>query len=382
MDFDFAPEDEEFRAELRALLADWLPLDWQGIFATDEAYRLASDFCHEMGERGWLTLAWPKEFGGQDASLWRQAVLQEELWAHNEPRGAQYMNVNWIGPAIRHFGTEEQKHCYLPRIAAGDMIWGQGFSEPEAGSDLGALRTRAEKVDGGWVINGQKIWTSYGDIAETMFLIARTDPGSTGRRGLTVFLVELDGPGITRRQIPGTLGHHRQAEEFFDDAFVPDSAVLGTVNDGWAVTQKALSFERSGSARYARAVRTLGILERETGEDWGSGDELRFAEILAFARATELMNYDVLARKESDDLPRWRPSATRIHNSVLEQEIAAFAEDVAGPTVTFSAGEHAPDNGEIEALARNAPAATVTAGTYEVQMGLIWRDALGGELPR
>lgn len=383
IDFDFAAEDEEFRARLREFLDEHLPEDWQGIFAGEDDWLLAGELCAALGEQGWLTMAWPREYGGSEATIWRQAVAQEELWAHNEPRGAQYMNVNWIGPAIMHFGTEEQKRFFLPKMAAGRMIWAQGFSEPEAGSDLASLRCRAEVVDGGFVVNGQKTWTSYGGIADYMFLLARTDPGSKGKRGLSVLLVDLNLPGVTRREIDTTLGHHRQCEEFFEDVFVPREALLGEVDDGWRVTGRALAFERSGSARYARSARILGIMEREYGEGFDDGDKVRFAELLAFGRATELVNYDVMARKESGDLPRWRSSATRIHNALLEQEVTAFAEDVCADSALLGGDDiGAVQNGEVEALARNATAATVTAGAYEVQMGIIWRDGLGGELAR
>lgn len=383
MDFDFSAEDEAFRAELRAFLVDVLPGDWQGIFARGSEHEFADTFCSQLGERGWLTMAWPAEYGGQEASIWRQAVLQEELYAHNEPRGAQYMNVNWIGPAIMHFGTEEQKAFYLPKIAAGQMVWCQGFSEPSAGSDLGSLRTSAQKVDGGFVVNGQKTWTSYGDIAQYCFLLTRTDPASKGSRGLSVLLVDLASPGVTRREIKTYLGYHRQCEEFFDDVFVPDSGLLGGLNEGWAVTAKALSFERSGSSRYARSARILGLLERAYGEHWSRREIEDFADLLALGRAAELVNYDVMARKDRGDLPRWRPSVARIYNATLEQEITVFAEDSCAPSSVLGGCDWAAEsNGEVEAFARNAAAATITAGTYEVQMGIIWRDALGGELPR
>lgn len=384
VDFDFDGADDTFREELRAYLHDFLPNDWQGMFAHEDDWLVSNRFCEDLGERGWLTQTWPKQYGGREVSIWRQAVVQEELWAHNEPRGAQYMNVNWIGPAIMHFGTPEQKEFFLPRMAAGKMIWAQGFSEPEAGSDLASLRTRAEVVDGGFVVNGQKVWTSYGDIADYMFLLVRSDPASSGKRGLSVLLVDLHLPGITRRPIATNLGHHRQAEEFFEDVFVPASALLGTVDDGWSVTTTALSFERSGSARYARPARILGLLQRDYGDSWSEAERVRFAEILAMGRATELVNYDVMSLKEAGGaLPRWRPSAARIHNSVLEQEVTTYVEDSCGMAGVLGGDDlGALANGEVEALNRNSVPATITAGAYEVQMGIIWRDALGGELTR
>src|SRR5215211_892718 len=147
-EFDFSVEDESFRTLLRSFLAERLPDDWQGIFKKgNDALVVSRDICREMGALGWLTQAWPKEYGGSEVGIWRQAVVQEEMWAHNEPRGGQYMNVNWIGPALMHFGTDEQKRFFLPKLAAGEMVWAQGFSEPEAGSDLAAMRCRARVID-------------------------------------------------------------------------------------------------------------------------------------------------------------------------------------------------------------------------------------------
>jgi alkylation response protein AidB-like acyl-CoA dehydrogenase len=371
-DFDFTPEQEAFRAKLREFLDNRLPADWQGIFVEgDEAWQLS----RELGAMGWLTQSWPSAYGGQDASIWLQAILQEEYWARNEPRGPQYMNVNWLGPALMHFGTDEQKAFFLAKLSAGEMLWAQGFSEPQAGSDLAAVQCAAAVDGDGFVVNGQKIWISYGDIAHYCFLLCRTDPGSRRKEGLSVLLVDLDSPGITRRQIASTLGYHRINELFFDDVFVPAGALLGPLNDGWRVANTALAFERSGSARYARAARTLGLIEQRYGHEWDETRWEQYASVLAFGRATELVNYQVISKKESGEVPRVEASAARIHNSLLEQVLSDFAEETAGIDVMlYGADDHAVDNGELEAMWRNAFAATVTAGSYEIQSGIIARS--------
>ena len=279
-----------------------------------------------LGERGWLTMSWPIERGGQDASIWLQAVLQEEYWAHNEPRGNQYMNVNWLGPSLTHFGTEEQQRFFLPKLAAGEQTWAQGFSEPEAGSDLANIKCLAAPDGDGFVVNGQKIWTGYADFADYLFLLARTDPGSARKEGLSVFLVDLATPGIEVRPISTTLGYHRINEVFLTDVFVPRAALLGPENDGWRVATTALAFERSGSARYARAARVMGLVERNHADEWDDTRWEQYASLLAFGRATELVNYGVISKKESGDVPRVEASAARIHNSLLEQQLADFAE--------------------------------------------------------
>ncbi len=378
IDFDFTPEQETFRSELRGYLAERLPASWQGIFVEgDEAWQISRDICRDLGARGWLTPAWPQAHGGHDASIWLQAVVQEECWAHNEPRGPQYMNVNWLGPSLIHFGTDEQQQFFLPRIAAGEMTWAQGFSEPEAGSDLANLKCMAVRDGDGFVVNGQKIWTGYADLADYCFLLCRTDPASRRKDGLSVLLVDLSLPGIEVRPISTTLGYHRINEVFFDDAFVPASALLGPENDGWRVAMTALAFERSGSARYARAARVIGLVERNHGSEWDDTRWEQFASLLAFGRATELVNYAVISKKESGEVPRVEASAARIHNSLLEQALSDFAEEVSGlDFVVYGGDGHAIDNGELESMWRNAFAATVTAGSYEIQSGVI-AGALG-----
>src|SRR3990172_2775891 len=146
MDFGWSEEEERFRGELRDFLAAELPAWWRGMFVDDDrALPETRRFCEKLAARGWLTMAWPREYGGQEASVWKQAILREEMWAHDEPRGPQYMNLNYIGPCIMRFGTEDQKRRFLPPMAAGEVLWTQGFSEPGAGSDLAAVSTRAER---------------------------------------------------------------------------------------------------------------------------------------------------------------------------------------------------------------------------------------------
>lgn len=193
MRMEYTSDEEAFREELRTFLSNRLPERWTGIFhGGTAALEVSNEVTREMAELGWLTQLWPSEFGGADASVWRQAVLQEETWAHYEPRGGQYMGVNWIGPSLIAYGTDAQQQQFLPRIAAGDVQWAQLFSEPDAGSDLAALRTRAERDGDEFVVNGEKIWTSYGDYAEHGFLVARSEPGSARHAGLSVLLIDMD----------------------------------------------------------------------------------------------------------------------------------------------------------------------------------------------
>ena len=383
-DFDFDESDEQFRGELREFLVGHLPESWLSVFS-DAAARATSDgVTRALSEHGYLIQHWPPEYGGRGASIWRQAVAQEELWAHGEPRGGQYMNVNWIGPAIIHFGTDQQKAELLPEISAGAVTWAQLFSEPGAGSDLAAIATRAECTPSGeFVLNGQKVWTSYAAFATRGFLLARTDPNSRRRDGLSVLLIDMSTPGIEVKPIDTSIGHERFCEVFFRDAVVPASALLGELDAGWDVAMTALSFERSGTARYARSTRVLGHLEQiADDEDVAALEEL--SDLLAQGRAAELMNYAVVALKEAGKVPTWESSAARVQNVDYEQRVAAFAERVLGSSVRLTADAAATRaEAEVASFAVTmAPTASIAAGTYEIQLGLIATRGLGLERAR
>ena len=258
VDFSMGEAAAALRGDLRDLVREHVPAGFLGAFTDDPADLAAAQrFCRILAERGLLCLAWPEEFGGRGASVWEQTVVREEMWAHHEPRGAQYMGVNWVGPAIMRHGTPEQQRTHLPPIARGEVIWCQGFSEPDAGSDLASLRTAATRDGNEWRVSGQKIWTSYAAMAQWCFLLARTSRGEKKQQGLTVFLVPMSAPGIEVRPIRCLMGPHHLNEVFLDDVRVTEADVLGPVDAGWQVVQEVLAFERVGIARYARCERLL-----------------------------------------------------------------------------------------------------------------------------
>jgi alkylation response protein AidB-like acyl-CoA dehydrogenase len=244
MDFEFTEAEQHFRAELRQFLADELPDWWRSLFVGDErTIPMTRELCGKLAARGWLTMSWPREHGGQEASTWSQVVLREEMWSHGEPRGPQYMNVNYIGPMIMKFGSSEQKERFLPPMAGGRVLWCQGFSEPGAGSDLPALSTSARRTDAGYVVNGQKIWTSYADKAEWIFCLVRTDPANK-YQGITFLLFDMASAGVSTRPILLISGYSPFCETFFDDVKVPKTQVVGEINRGWDVAKYLLSHER------------------------------------------------------------------------------------------------------------------------------------------
>ncbi|HEX6237602.1 MAG TPA: acyl-CoA dehydrogenase family protein [Acidimicrobiales bacterium] len=380
MDFDLGERAAALRSRLRELIATHIADDYLGAFTDDPAdLDVAQRFCKVLAEEGLLTVAWPTEYGGGGGSLWDQTVVREEMWAHHEPRGAQYMGLNWVGPAIMAHGTEEQKRKHLPAIAAGEVIWCQGFSEPDAGSDLASLRTRATEDRDGWRITGQKIWTSYAGMAQWCVLAARVGPGER-HEGITMFLVPMDAPGITVRPIPSMLGPHHLNEVFLDDVRVGPEAVLGGVGQGWAVIRSALANERVGIARYARCERLLSALGAELAPHWDrlpASLHAQWARALVQVRVARLLAYRTVHAQATGGLPDVLASTARIAVTQCDQSVAEVLFEAAEHE-GLDAGPSAPVHGAIEDHWRYAQAATVASGTIEVQRMIVSKALLGG----
>lgn len=247
MDFEYPAEAEAFRAELREFMDKEIPDWWTNILADDErSYPFSRNFCKKLAAKGWLTMAWPKEYGGADADPFFQNVLREEMWARGEPRGQQYQSLNFIGYAIMMFGTDEQKERYLKPISAGGVCWCQAFTEPHCGSDLAALQMRAEQTDTGFKLNGHKTWVSYASDADHCILLVRTDPESTRHAGISLMVIDMDTPGIIVRDTPTMAGQTKVQELIFEDVEVPHDSLVGPLNGGWKVAMKVLERERVG----------------------------------------------------------------------------------------------------------------------------------------
>jgi alkylation response protein AidB-like acyl-CoA dehydrogenase len=379
MDFDLGDQAAALRARLRELITSHIAEDYLGAFTSDPAdLDVAQRFCKLLADEGLLTIAWPTEYGGGGGSLWDQTVVREEMWAHHEPRGAQYMGLNWVGPAIMAHGSDEQKRRHLPAIAAGEVIWCQGFSEPEAGSDLAALRTKAVPDGDGWRIEGQKIWTSYAGMAQWCVLAARVGEGQR-HEGITMFLVPMDTPGITVRPIRSMLGPHHLNEVFFDDVWAGPEAVLGGVGNGWAVIRKALAHERVGIARYARCERLLSTLGRELAPHWDTlpaSLRAQWARALVQVRVARLLAYRTVHAQATGELPDVLASAARIAVTQCDQAVAEVLAQ-ALEDEALEAGASAPLHGAVEDHWRYAQAATVASGTIEVQRMIVAKDLLG-----
>jgi alkylation response protein AidB-like acyl-CoA dehydrogenase len=379
MEFDWSADDAAFRAELAAFLERALPPDWDEIAQEGPGSAAQAEFsrgfCRALAERGWLTPHWPSEAGGRGASPWQHAILGEELWSRGEPRGPQYMNVNWIGPTILRFGTDAQRAEHLPRISRGDVFWCQGFSEPDAGSDLAALRTRARRDGAAYVVDGSKIWTSYANHADFCFLLARSDPASARQRGLTVLLVPMTLPGIAVREIPSVVGERYFHEVVFDGVRVPEAARLGPEHEGWNVVSYALQYERVGAPRYARAARTLDRLAASLRAAGALDAEraARLGEARALCEAARLLSYRVVDQRAHGEPPSADTNVARVAGTLAEQTVADLVLELAG-------GAGLAAGSDAAAHFRMAMTAGVAVGATEVQLNLIASRFLG--LPR
>jgi alkylation response protein AidB-like acyl-CoA dehydrogenase len=379
VEFGWVEEDASFRKELRAFLASDLGDDWSGTtrqLGSDANVAHSFTFARALAERGWLTPHWPAEYGGHSASPWQHIVMAEEMWSIGEPRGPQYMNVNWIGPSIMAHGTDEQKKQYLPRIAAGDVIWCQGFSEPDAGSDLASLRTRAVRQGDDYIVNGSKVWISYASSAEFCYLLVRTNAEAERHRGISVLLVPTATEGFSIRKIPAVVGDHSFHELVFTDMRVPVSCRLGSEDEGWAVIREALAFERVGAPRYARAAYMLDQLvdwAREHEVAMSTGLIERVGQARASCEAARLLAYRVIDER-CLGLP---PSA----NVYLARAAMVQAERAVGAVAGELMGSDGLEYGSIaDEQLRKSMVAGVAAGTYEMQLNLIAQLAL--QLPR
>jgi alkylation response protein AidB-like acyl-CoA dehydrogenase len=372
VELDWSPDQDEIRARLRSIVADIVPPGWTARHrdvATPERLAMTMRLCERLAAEDLWIPHWPAAYGGRDASPWEQIIIGEELWGAGEPRGPQYMNTNWIAPAIIAAGTDEQKERFLPAIAAGQVLWCQGFSEPEAGSDLASMRMTAIRDGDFYLVNGQKIWTSYAHVAQYCFVLARTNPDAAKRRGISILLVPMDLPGIEVREIPSVLGSHAIHELFFTDVHVPADCRLGAENEGWPLIRKVLANERIGAARFERASRviTAGIAGTASGTP---AEPVAAGQALAACQAARMLAYAAV-QDRIDGLDDTGSAST--------SRVASIAAERAATQVLVSEyGEESElmGNPADDQFTVSMPV-SITAGTLEVQLDLVARLALG-----
>jgi alkylation response protein AidB-like acyl-CoA dehydrogenase len=403
VDLAYPPEAEAFREEIRTWLGENLPAGWgqPGFSMTAEDRRaFDAEWTEKLGAGGWICASWPTEYGGKGLSLLQQVVLTEEFARAGAPLRADFFGDTLVGPTILQWGTDEQKRQFIPGILDGSISWCQGFSEPDAGSDLASLKTRAELDGDEWVINGQKVWTTQAQYADYIFLLARTDPDAEKHAGISYLLVPMKQPGIEARPIAQIDGSAEFNEVFFTDARCPKDNVVGGVNNGWKVAMTTLGFERGTSAttgyrRFAReldaiigAAKTRGrsrdpLVRQRLARAW---TDVKIMQINGFRTLTDALNgTHHTARLAACNKMFWSESHRRtmeLAMDILGMDAQVLNGDPEG--VEMSGGRSTARRGradypvdELQASFFFSRSETIWGGTAEIQRNIVGERVLG-----
>ena len=394
MDFSFSPEELAFRRKVRDWLRDNLPAGWgtpgyPKLRGAEERVAFARQWQRKLYDGGWAGLAWPKEYGGQALSPLQQMLFNEEYVAAGAPDLIDIgVGPGLTGPTLIHHGTDWQKKRFLEPILRGEEVWCQGFSEPNAGSDLAGLRTRGEVRGDDIVVNGQKVWTSFARHADWCILVVRTDPSAAKHRGLTFVLLDMRTPGITIRPLVEMTGIAWFNEVFFENVVVPRKLVIGEINRGWDITITTLSHERGSSVPYQRLKHqyesAVALARRLSTDVPLTADPIvrqRLAQLAIDVEILRLSAYRNVTQIMRSGQPGPEGSMLKLSWSELEQHIMETAVWLEGPYGQLD--EHAPqsfDDGRWQYGYLWSRAASIYAGTSEVQRNIISQRVLG--LPR
>ncbi len=390
MEYQFTPEDETFRRDLRGFVKEQLPPDWEGEgrWPEETNWELTREIRKKMADKGWLTMHWPKEYGGQDASPVRSAIYNEEL-AYLRAPGRDIFGVRMMGPTLMIHGSEEQKQAHLPPVAHGEIQWCQGYSEPESGSDLASLSTRAVRDGDDYIINGSKIWTTLAHRADWIMLLARTDTEAPKHRGISFILVDMKSPGIQVRPIINMSGGHEFNQVIFDDVRVPRRNVVGEENRGWYVAVTLLDFERSGIDYSAMGRRLLDEMREYSAETKSNGQPLMqlpwvrnlLADRYIECEVARLMAYNVAYMQGQNLVPNKEASMSKVFGSETLQRVTEASLDILGMYGVLGRDDKwAPLKGRIQEHWMISFSHKIAAGTSEVQRNIIAGRGLG--LPR
>src|SRR3990172_3530351 len=379
MDFRLTSEEEAFRGEVRDWLAGNLPKEWrEDRFTRDRdagTWNIYRTFAKKLAEKRWVAPHWPVEYGGLGLSVIQQLIFNEEMAYHQAPVGYSSIGVGWVGPTVIVYGTEEQKRQHLGAITDAETMWCQGFSEPNAGSDLAALQTRAARDGDDYVINGQKIWTSGAHLADWGWIAARTAPDAPKHKGITMFMLNMKSPGVTVRPLINIAGRHGFNEVFFEDVRVPAKQVVGEVNRGWYHMAVALDFERSGIQSYAggrRTVERLVSLAKSHPELVERRPSVRYelADRSLEVNVGTFLAYRVATMQARGMVPNHDASASKLFGSEMGQRISLTGMHLLGTHGQLRDGtKHQVIDQATNYL--SSVSATVAAGTSEIQRGII-----------
>ncbi len=367
--FEFPPQAEVLRAEVRAFVASELAAGrWRrgGDFASN--YDPA--FSQRLGERGWLGMTWPKRYGGHERTMLERLVVTEELLAASAPVAAHWIGDRQSGPLLLRYGSEAQRAEFLPRLARGEIFFSIGMSEPDSGSDLASVRTRATRVEGGWSISGRKVWTSFAHRNHFAIVLARSgDAGASRHGGLSQFIVDLKAKDVKVRPIVNMAGQEEFNEVVFDDAFVAEARLVGEPGNGWTQVTSELAFERSGPERYLSSIRLVEAALACARERPTARVREALGRMAAKLIALRAMSIAVAAQLQNGETPNLEASLIKdLGNAFEREQIAVFR----------ALGSELPERSDDyrAALAQTtiyAPSWTLRGGTREVLRGIVAR---------
>lgn len=393
MDLNLTTEERLFRDELRAWLGANVLSDWKQRREDplETRFEYLRAWQSKLYEAGWAGVSWPKQYGGRGATLMQQVIFWQEMARAGAPPLANVLGLGLIGPTIIAFGADAQKRRYLPKILSAEEIWCQGFSEPNAGSDLASLQMEARQEADSYIINGQKVWTSYGWLADWCELVVRTDPNAPKHKGLTVLLVDMKTPGIEVRPLRQMTGETEFNELFFHDVSVPLENVVGKVNEGWDVAIGTLMHERGTfgaglQITYQQNIQRLIELSRQFRRNGrrAAEDPLIRQELAQCYAEIEIMRWNQMrafSRISATGVPGPEGSIQKLFWSELNQRLQQVAQELLGPYGQLDGSDsHAIDNGLWSYGYLRARGNTIEAGTSEIQRNIVGHFVLG--LPR
>ena len=387
MDFAFTPEHQARRAEVRAFLGEAIVEDFgPSRLVNMDNWDGQLRFLKQLGKRNWVAPSWPKQYGGQGWKHVDQMIFAEELAYNRAPDAGRTFSVGMIGPTLIVHGTPEQKAEHLPRITSGEVIWCQGYSEPQAGSDLANIQTRAVRDGDEYVINGQKIWTTGAHHADWCFLVTRTDPDLPKHKGITFLLADMRTPGITVQPIINLAGYHEFNQVFFEDVRVPVANRVGEENNGWYVAMTLLDFERSNVASIAANARSLEDIAASMRNDPPQGVPInilrhRLADLWLSNEVGRLLSYRIAWMQESGKTVNVEASVIKIFATEMGQKIANAGMGILGPYGALVGKQRqAKLQGELAVDHMEAVSPTIYSGSNEIQRNIIATRGLG--LPR
>ena len=389
MDFEFSNEELSFRNELSAWLKDELAnRPQEGGNDADAEWAFGLEMRKKLADKGWLTMAWPEEYGGQGVSHMMQVVFAEEM-SYTRAPGRDVFGTRMMAPTLMIHGTEEQKREFLPPVSKGEVQWCQGYSEPESGSDLASLQTRAVEDGDDFIINGTKIWTSSAHRADHIMVLTRTDPDAPKHRGISFLLCDMNTPGLTVNPIINMAGDHGFNMVTFDNVRVPKKNLVGEQNRGWYVGATLLDFERSGVDYSAGGRRVLEELIAYAKDNDQNGSLIasnaimrnRLADLTIEVDVSRLISYNIAWMQGEGLVPNKESSMGKIVGTELQQHLSETGMQMLGLHGQLEPGsKYAPMQGRIEHMHLTNVSETIQAGTSEIQRNIIATRGLG--LPR